>query len=90
MREGELSKGFYLVVFIIAVTFLVVGFYFLPSDRYDVFLGTGNSMEPTLSDGDELTVDPKQEPKPGDIIVFSCLTCPNVSSDEILQGLFPS
>ncbi len=84
MNKGDFSKGFYLIVFVVAVIFLIVGFYFLPSSRYDTFLGTGNSMEPTLFDGNELTVDPKREPEQGDIIVFSCQTCPSISSDEIL------
>lgn len=83
-RNAEFSKSFYFILFIIAVVTLIIGFSFLPSHNYKTFIGTGDSMEPTLSDGDELLVDPKAIPELGDIVVFSCFSCDGISPEEIL------
>ena len=85
MKEGkEFSKDFYFSLVIIAAVTLIIGFSFLPSTRFDTFIGTGDSMKPALLDGDELLVDPKRTPRSGDIVVFSCLSCDDLSEDEIL------
>lgn len=82
-REGT-SKEFYITLIIIAIIFLIIGFYFLPQNRYIEFIGNGSSMEPTFYDGDVLIVDPKRTPNEMDMIVFSCHTCKHISEEEIL------
>ena len=84
MRREGISKEFIITLFIIAIAFLIIGFYFIPQKRYHEFIGTGKSMEPTFYEGDLLLVDPNIDPVEMDIIVFSCLKCENIDSTEIL------
>jgi len=84
MKRGGISKEFIISLFVIAIIFLIIGFYFIPQERYIEFVGTGSSMEPTFYDGDVLYVDPQAKPEEMDIIVFSCENCEGISPDEIL------
>ena len=84
MNENGFSKSFYLVTFAILAIAVVFAFKYVPSSRYQVFIGTGTSMEPTLFDGDEITVDPKSIPQRGDAIVFDCTSCEGYSGSDAL------
>jgi signal peptidase I len=66
----------------ILMLFLAIGIFIFrglelkkEKEKYDLFVGEGNSMLPTFADGDALLVDTKAEIKENDIIVFNCLRC---------------
>jgi signal peptidase I len=75
MNRSGFSKEFYAVTLVILIVAVVIGFKYIPAARYQTFVGSGRSMEPTLFDGDELTVDTKASPAIGDAIVFDCVSC---------------
>lgn len=84
MSDFEFSKSFYVISFAALAVALVIAYYFVPTGRYETFIGEGSSMEPALFDGDVLTVDPKATPSPTDIVVFTCVNCSGTNSESIL------
>ncbi|MCK5080577.1 MAG: S26 family signal peptidase [Candidatus Moranbacteria bacterium] len=73
----------------LALFLLLTGFFFnklLQDKRYEesleYFVGQGDSMIPTILDGEEVIADPNKKPEIGDIVVFSCEKC-KINSDDI-------
>ncbi len=83
-KESGFSKSFYLITFAILTMAIVFALKYIPSSRYEVFIGTGTSMEPTLFNNDEITVDPQAIPERGDVIVFDCISCEGYSGSGTL------
>ncbi|MEA2006905.1 MAG: S24/S26 family peptidase [Patescibacteria group bacterium] len=78
------SKEFYVVTLFILAVAVVIVFKYIPASRYQTFIGSGSSMEPTFFDGDELTVDTKISPAIGDAIIFDCVSCDGYTGDFAL------
>jgi signal peptidase I len=77
------------LVFLLGALMVVIGLFLKKTylqkkynDTHETFIGTGDSMLPTFSDGDELVVDSTLEPKAEDIIIFECARC-NIPENEL-------
>jgi signal peptidase I len=73
----------FLIIFLLA-TSLIIGKLIKDKkyqDSLQYFQGTGDSMTPTILDGEEVVVDPNLEPEINDIIVFSCQKCKTEKDD---------
>lgn len=71
------TEIFFLIIFFLA-TFLIIGKLIKDKkyqDSLQYFQGTGDSMAPTILDGEEIVVDPNLKPEINEIIVFSCEKC---------------
>ncbi len=75
---------FFIVLFLLASSLLI--FKMVQDKNYkdsiEYFIGEGASMEPIISSGEEIAVDPNKKPEINDIIVFRCEKC-KIESDDI-------
>lgn len=83
-KNPGFSKSFIVVVAMIAFVFVLLYFKYVPSGRYETFVGVGKSMYPTFTEGQEIIVDTKASPLQGDAIVFDCLQCQDLPNGETL------
>jgi signal peptidase I len=78
------TEALFLMLFLLT-TFLIVGKLIKDKkyqDSLQYFEGIGDSMKPTILDGEEIVTDPNLEAEINDIIVFSCEKC-KIENDDI-------
>jgi signal peptidase I len=84
LKKSSISEKFFALIFLVVAVILIFKLieYKQREDRIEYFVGQGDSMLPTIKEGNELAVDPETEIKVDDIIVFTCPEC-KVMQDDI-------
>ncbi|MFO7806809.1 MAG: S24/S26 family peptidase [Candidatus Moraniibacteriota bacterium] len=84
LKKSSVSEKFFALLFLVVAVILIFKLieHKQRENRMEYFVGQGDSMLPTIEEGNELAVDPEAEIKEDDIIVFTCPEC-KVRQDDI-------